>query len=92
MWPNAPHRVLRSAVAAASTLETDLAGETAYAGRTLPIPRFAIVSPLRETTGHIEAMALYAGESVTNVTRVQPAAEIVVELVSGAEKLLHAAR
>jgi hypothetical protein len=40
--------------------------------------------PSTETTGRIEAMALYAGESVTNVKDVRPAAEIVAELVSRA--------
>jgi hypothetical protein len=39
-------------------------------------------------TGEIDAMALYAGESVGGVTRVQPAAEIVHELAEGAEQLL----
>jgi len=32
-------------------------------------------------------MALYAGESVTHVTSVQPAAKIIAELVAGAERL-----
>jgi hypothetical protein len=36
--------------------------------------------PSKETTGHVEAMALYAGTSVTDVLAVQPAAEIVSEL------------
>jgi hypothetical protein len=33
-------------------------------------------------------MALYAGESVGAVTRIQPAAEILRELVDGATALL----
>jgi NAD(P)H-dependent flavin oxidoreductase YrpB (nitropropane dioxygenase family) len=41
-----------------------------------------------ETTGHIEAMSLWAGESVGGVKRIQPAADIVMELVEDAEKLL----
>jgi hypothetical protein len=36
-------------------------------------------------------MALYAGESVANVTAVQPAAAIISELVTGAERLLREA-
>jgi len=36
-------------------------------------------------------MALYAGESVGNVVRVQSAAEVVRELAEGAERLLEAA-
>jgi hypothetical protein len=38
--------------------------------------------------GTIEAMALYAGESVGAVTRVHSAAEVVRELADGAERLL----
>lgn len=52
------------------------------------IPRLHPTPPNRETTGRIEAMALYAGESVDAVTAVQPAAAIVRELAEGAEQLL----
>ena len=88
MWPNAPHRVLRSCVAAAGGLTQAVAGEFDWGGQTIPIPRFAVVAPTVHTRGAIEAMALYAGESVGAVKRVQPAAEIVRELVEGAERLL----
>jgi NAD(P)H-dependent flavin oxidoreductase YrpB (nitropropane dioxygenase family) len=91
MWPNAPHRVLRSAIAAAEALPDGVVGEERVAGRTLPIARFSVVPPSVATTGHIEAMALYAGESVTNVVAVQPAGEIVAELVEGAERILRTA-
>ena len=40
------------------------------------------------TTGNLAAMALYAGQSVGAVTRVQPAAEIVREVAEEAERLL----
>ena len=65
-------------------------GEEPAGSGAFPIPRFSVVPPTRATTGHVEAMALYAGESVANVTRVQPAGEIVAELVSRAEQLLRA--
>jgi NAD(P)H-dependent flavin oxidoreductase YrpB (nitropropane dioxygenase family) len=91
MWPNAPHRVLRSSIAAAETLSDGIIGEMPFAGQPFPIERFSVVVPTAQTTGHIEAMALYAGESVSNVDTVQPAAAIVAELVSGAEKMLRAA-
>jgi hypothetical protein len=58
----------------------------------IPISRFSPIVPSTATTGNIGAMALYAGESVTHVTSVQPAAEIIAELVAGAEQRLHAAR
>jgi hypothetical protein len=65
-------------------------GETRYAGETLAVERFSIFVPTTGTTGPIEAMALYAGESVGNVRTVRPAADIVSELVAGTERLLGA--
>jgi nitronate monooxygenase len=82
LWPNAPHRVLRSCVEAATRLEADVAGETVVGHRRLPVPRFAVIPPSRETTGRVDAMALYAGESVEAITRVEPARAIVAELLS----------
>lgn len=88
-WPNAPHRVLRSAVSALETLDRDAAaGEVELGGRRVPLPPGSVVPPTRTTRGRIGAMALYAGESVTQVREVLPAAAIVAELVAGAEALL----
>ena len=80
-WPGAPHRVLRSALAAAEALTDALAGETVIGETRSPVPRFGVYPPSRQATGRIDAMALYAGESVGAVTRVQPASEIVRELM-----------
>lgn len=91
MWPNAPHRVLRSAIAAAEVLTEDVIGEAHEADQVIPIHRFSVIPPTSTTSGHIDAMALYAGESVNNVTAVQPAAAIISELVTGAERLLREA-
>ena len=89
MWPNAPHRVLRSAIEAASACKDDIVGEMpAGDGGRMPLPRFAVPAPTRDTTGRIEAMALYAGESVGAVREILPAADIVHELADGAEALL----
>jgi NAD(P)H-dependent flavin oxidoreductase YrpB (nitropropane dioxygenase family) len=82
MWPNAPHRVLRSCIEAAEQLKEPLVGEIDWAGETMPIPRFGVFSPTVDTRGHIECMALYAGQSVGAVTRREPAAEIVRDLCS----------
>ena len=89
-WPHAPHRVLRSAIEAAEALSSDIAGESDAFGSIAPVERFSVVPPTRGTTGRIEAMALYAGESVGSVDAVSPAAAIVSELVSGADALLRA--
>ena len=87
-WPNAPHRVLRSAVTAAQAARDPVAGQLAIGGASVPIPRFSPLVPSTDTTGHVAAMALYAGESVTHVTAVEPAAAIVAQLVAGAERRL----
>ncbi len=91
-WPDAPHRVLRSAIAAAERAPDGVLGEEQWGGQVLPIQRFAVNPPSTTTTGRIEAMALYAGESVTHVNSVQPAAEIIAELVAGAEQRMREMR
>jgi nitronate monooxygenase len=88
MWPDAPHRVLRSSVQAAEAFEGEVVGEMEMGGQKMPLPRFAVPNPMRDTTGTIEAMALYAGQSVDGVRGVMPAAEIVRELADGAERSL----
>jgi NAD(P)H-dependent flavin oxidoreductase YrpB (nitropropane dioxygenase family) len=80
-WPNAPHRVLKSCIEAANQFSESVVAEMELAGSTLQIVRFASAAPTRTTRGAIEAMPLYAGESVSNVNRIQPAAEIVAELM-----------
>ncbi len=86
-WPDAPHRVLRSCIAAAEAFQGDVVGErTGLDGTRVPIVRFQVGVPDQTTTGAIGAMPLWAGESVGAVKRVQPAAEIVQELVEEAER------
>ena len=89
-WPDAPHRVLRSCVEAAESFTGDMVGQGAIGGATYPVRRFAPPTPNRATVGDIAAMALYAGESVDAIRRIQPAAEIMRELSEGAERLLRA--
>ncbi len=55
---------------------------------TFPVPRFAPQPPNRTTTGAVQAMAMYAGQSVGAVREVQDAGEIVTELMDGAKRLL----
>jgi nitronate monooxygenase len=87
-WPNAPHRVLGSALRAAEAFEGDVVG-TLHAGpRSEPLPRLSARTPSREATGTVAAMALYAGQGVGQVTRVTPAAQVVAELAQKAEQLL----
>ncbi|MEB2346145.1 MAG: nitronate monooxygenase [Deltaproteobacteria bacterium] len=87
-WPDAPHRVLRSAVAALEGLPDEPVGELRIAGTPVALPRGSVFSPTRETHGRIDAMALYAGEGVGQIRDVPPAREIVAALIRDAEALL----
>jgi len=89
-WPNAPHRLLRSCIAAATAFPGEIIGEGAdvLTGVRHPVKRFECQSIDKSYTGEIAAMSLWAGESVGRVMRVQPAAEIVRELAEEAETLL----
>jgi nitronate monooxygenase len=78
-----PHRVLRSSIAAAEALADADAGVVRLAGAEIPVPRFGAQPPTRDSTGVIEAMAFYAGQSAGAVAAVQPAGEIVAELAMG---------
>ncbi len=73
-WPDAPHRVLKSAIAAGEAL-----GDA---------QSWAPDWPTTTSVGAVEARALYAGQSVGAVRSRQPAAEILAELVEEAERLL----
>ena len=76
-WPDAPHRVLRRALAAAETFDGDMVAQ----GRR-PVPRFSSATPSRHVVGRIDAMAQYAGMGVGSVNSVVPASDLVAELVS----------
>ena len=75
-----PHRVLRRSILAAEALQTNEAGVVRLGGAELPVPRFGPQAPTRSSTGAIQAMPFYAGQSAGAVHRIQPAAEIVAEL------------
>jgi NAD(P)H-dependent flavin oxidoreductase YrpB (nitropropane dioxygenase family) len=83
MWPDAPHRVLRSSIAAAEAATGDTVGSVILGGSVLPVPRFGPQAPIRATTGDIAAMPFYAGHGVGAVHEVLPAADIVRELALG---------
>jgi nitronate monooxygenase len=78
-----PHRVLRSSIEAAEALTGEQAGVLRMAGAEIPVPRFGAQPPTRESTGTIQAMPFYAGQSAGAVRAIQPAAEIVAELAAG---------
>jgi nitronate monooxygenase len=88
-WPDSPHRAIPN-----STAEMwEQAGRPALGGRPREgviahfasgeaILRYSPAPPLVGTTGEIEALSLWAGQSVALAKQTQPAAEIVAELVS----------
>ncbi len=90
-WPNAPMRTLANSTwrawrAAGSPPSGARPGEgelVAARADGTPIPRYHFAAPVADTTGNIEAMALYAGAGVGLVSRVRPAADIVQSLAEG---------
>jgi nitronate monooxygenase len=90
-WPpNSPVRVLKNSVTEAAgdklwgyhpdALPREVIAHDAGA----PMHRFDTNSPLRTTTGDLEAMALYAGEGAAQVKAIRPAAEILADLMRDA--------
>jgi NAD(P)H-dependent flavin oxidoreductase YrpB (nitropropane dioxygenase family) len=92
-WPEAPHGALRSAIDAAQAHDGEVIGKVLNLdGTERVVRRFSAAVADRSATGHIQAMALYAGQSVGAVKRVAPAREIMKELVEEAEGILRRAR
>ncbi|HEX6401558.1 MAG TPA: nitronate monooxygenase [Pseudonocardiaceae bacterium] len=83
-------RVLSSAVRAVAALQDEAVGTMPIPGGETELPRRFGMPPHREVRGQIDAMALYAGQSVGAVTDLKPAAAIIHDLVQGAEDLLRA--
>lgn len=81
MWPHAPHRVLQSAIDAADACDEEVVGEWTLGGERLAIPRNSVIAPTADTTGRIEAMALYAGRSVAGIEAVESIEQIMADLV-----------
>jgi nitronate monooxygenase len=92
-WVGAPHRCLRASVEAALACTDEVVAELVdeETGEKAPIGRLDSTSPRRTMRGNIAAMPHWAGESVGGVKRVQPAAEIVHELLEECERRLREA-
>ena len=85
MWPDAPHRVLRSSIEAARAGDHEGVGTLTLGGQAVALPRFSPMVPTRAFHGEVGAMPLYAGFSVDAVHEVAPAAAIVAELLAEVE-------
>jgi nitronate monooxygenase len=85
-WPDAPHRVLRASLDAASQRKGEVSGASYPDGGSIPL--FAPSPPSDQIGGPIDALAHYAGESVTAAAEVLPAADIIRQIADGAETQL----
>jgi nitronate monooxygenase len=89
-WPDSPHRAIHNSTAerweaAGRPAPGSRPGEgevIAHFASGDPILRYSPAPPMVGTTGEIEALSLWAGQSVALATHTQPAAEIVAELIS----------
>ena len=70
-------RVLRSCVDALNRLNETNVGETVVGEQRISLPKGHGLPPGAAATGHIDAMAMYAGESVADVGSIRAAADIV---------------
>jgi nitronate monooxygenase len=89
-WPDAPHRAIHNSTAERwEAAGRPAPGSRPHEGEVIahfasgdPIVRYSPAPPMVGTTGEIEALSLWAGQSVALAKQTQPAAEIVAELVS----------
>jgi nitronate monooxygenase len=95
-WPKAPHRVLRNkTVEAWEAAGKPVSGKRPGEGEIIatsktrgPIVRYQSYTPGPDVEGDIDALSLWAGQSVGLVSRVQPAAEILRQIVEEAKLVL----
>jgi nitronate monooxygenase len=89
-WPDSPHRALRNSTArtweaAGRPPPGQRPGEgevIAHFASGEAIVRYEPAPPMAGTTGQIEALSMWAGQSVALARQPQPAADIVAELTS----------
>jgi NAD(P)H-dependent flavin oxidoreductase YrpB (nitropropane dioxygenase family) len=95
-WPKAPHRVLRNSTVAAweaagrpATGKRPGEGEVVVTSKSRgPIVRYRSYTPAADADGDIDALSLWAGQSVGLVHKIQPAAEILLEIYNEARTIL----
>jgi NAD(P)H-dependent flavin oxidoreductase YrpB (nitropropane dioxygenase family) len=96
-WPNAPHRVLRNrAVEAWEAAGRPESGGRPGEGEVIAhskslgnVVRYRPFMPTPDVEGELEELSLWAGQGVSLVREVQPAAEIVREIHEEALAVLH---
>jgi nitronate monooxygenase len=99
-WPGAPHRVLRtSAIDRWERAGRPASGQRPDEGKTLgtmqsgggtvDIPAYSAYLPEPQVSADIEGMALYAGQSCSLIQDIEPAAEIVAQIVRDATETVN---
>lgn len=76
-WPGRRHRVLATAVTADPGQPKKFIGRTVVEGKPYLVPRFSAAVPTEATSGRIEEMALYCGQSCSEVSAEAPASDVV---------------
>ncbi|XP_010478433.1 PREDICTED: uncharacterized protein LOC104757390 [Camelina sativa] len=95
-WPGAPQRVLetpffddwRSLPADENEVNQPIIGRSTIHGVEKEIRRFSGTVPNMTTTGDLESMAMYAGQSVGLIKEILPAGDVVKNLVEEAQLLI----
>ena len=97
-WPDAPHRVLRTtfvdqwlgdeARGNENRADEPVMAQAPVGGEMFAIRRFMVFPPTPETTGEIDSLALYAGQSAGLVQRMEGAGDIVRALVGEAAQII----
>ncbi len=95
-WPNAPHRTLRNktveiweAAGRPASGQRPGEGEVIATSRSSgPIVRYQSYTPVADVEGDIDALSLWAGQSVGLVSKLQPAGDIVREIAEEARLIL----
>jgi NAD(P)H-dependent flavin oxidoreductase YrpB (nitropropane dioxygenase family) len=95
-WPNAPHRTLRNkTVEAWEAAGRPASGQRPGEGEVIatsrssgPIVRYQSYTPGADVEGDIDALSLWAGQSVGLVSKLQPAGDIVREIAEEARLIL----
>lgn len=87
-WEDAPQRVLKASIERAEQTRDEIVAQINFGGTTVDVPKYSFFAPTVDTTGDVSAMAQYCGQGVGMVNDVKPAADIVNELMTGAEQLM----
>src|SRR5215470_12602988 len=70
-------RVLSACVGALRDLDGEVVGEMTTGGQRITLPKGHGLPPGAAVTGHIEAMAMYAGEAAGAISAIEPVAQII---------------